>query len=444
MKRIAAFGLILISSAFSTTAFSSDSCTRLEGSLSFSNSPIYDNVVLSAGDSLTWPNVYSTTELSVDLIQTIVSGGPVQVSQLNGDVFFRIVTQPLELVVNYQFVNSGTTDPVEIEPQLLFQDIDNRSITNYEQLSFNKNKVVSYSLSSDSVISAKIEDQQLIFSSSESLNPHTPDNSVVVSFAPLESFEATYYVSEDRPLSWFFLNGEVTDCDGYDVVEWLPPAPIIEYPLNKTSTLSESITVSGTGFELTELNLVSSKDGHLCDTRADLLGAWQCDVNLSPGSHVLTARVQTQSGLISNWSLPVLILVSDQDGNGIIDSAECDGVIPCPDTDGDGIVDSLDPDNDNDGYPDEEDYGETGNDSDGDLIDDAWDVDETGGEDQNQDGFDDNLIDLLDPDIVTPGPSAPDNGADDPQLQVSVSSTGAFYFGLLLPLVLLLSCRKPS
>jgi outer membrane protein OmpA-like peptidoglycan-associated protein len=84
----------------------------------------------------------------------------------------------------------------------------------------------------------------------------------------------------------------------------------------------------------------------------------------------------------------VVILPTDADGDGISDGLEGTG-----DTDGDGIPDFQDPDSDNDGIPDiEEEMNQpplSGDDADGDGIDDAIDVDATGGTDINGDGIDD-------------------------------------------------------
>ncbi len=98
----------------------------------------------------------------------------------------------------------------------------------------------------------------------------------------------------------------------------------------------------------------------------------------------------------------------DADGDGIPDSAEIDSdndgiadivelrgnpAVP-PDADLDGIPDFRDPDSDNDGISDAEEASGnvalSGSDQDGDGIDDAIDVDQTGGPDANSDGIDDN------------------------------------------------------
>ncbi|MVF13200.1 hypothetical protein FT643_13750 [Ketobacter sp. MCCC 1A13808] len=60
-----------------------------------------------------------------------------------------------------------------------------------------------------------------------------------------------------------------------------------------------------------------------------------------------------------------------------------------PDTDLDGIANYLDPDSDNDGIPDILESGISGVDTDLDGIDDVFDVDQTGGFDTNNDGIDD-------------------------------------------------------
>lgn len=81
-------------------------------------------------------------------------------------------------------------------------------------------------------------------------------------------------------------------------------------------------------------------------------------------------------------------LDQDQDNDGIADSVEGTG-----DSDGDGLMDALDRDSDNDGLPDmfESDRPiPLGLDTDLDGIDDAYDVDATGGLDNNNDGIDDN------------------------------------------------------
>jgi len=60
---------------------------------------------------------------------------------------------------------------------------------------------------------------------------------------------------------------------------------------------------------------------------------------------------------------------------------------PLPDTDGDGLPDHVDPDQDNDGIPDVLESGAWGYDSDGDGIDDRWDADTPGNIDLNGDGI---------------------------------------------------------
>lgn len=90
---------------------------------------------------------------------------------------------------------------------------------------------------------------------------------------------------------------------------------------------------------------------------------------------------------------------SDTDGDGIPDSIDKDTdgdgipdiVEGLGDLDGDGIPDNLDTDSDNDGISDGVEAGVSGIDTDGDDIDDAFDVDQTGGSDANGDGIDDSF-----------------------------------------------------
>lgn len=77
---------------------------------------------------------------------------------------------------------------------------------------------------------------------------------------------------------------------------------------------------------------------------------------------------------------------SDEDHDGAPDIIET-----IVDSDGDGIPDCFDVDSDNDGIPDALESGLTGQDSDNDGIDDAFDVDATHGIDANLDGIDDNF-----------------------------------------------------
>ncbi|WP_018275935.1 putative Ig domain-containing protein [Teredinibacter turnerae] len=93
----------------------------------------------------------------------------------------------------------------------------------------------------------------------------------------------------------------------------------------------------------------------------------------------------------------------DEDGDGIPDIIEGTG-----DDDGDGIPNYADIDSDNDGILDNQEEGISGKDSDNDGIDDSFDVDETGGVDLDNDGIDDGYVlrdtdedgipDMLDPD----------------------------------------------
>jgi outer membrane protein OmpA-like peptidoglycan-associated protein len=77
----------------------------------------------------------------------------------------------------------------------------------------------------------------------------------------------------------------------------------------------------------------------------------------------------------------------DANGDGIDDNATT------PDSDGDAAPDYLDSDADNDGVPDAVEGGASGNDTDADGIDDAYDIDQTGGADANFDGIDDAVVD---------------------------------------------------
>ena len=79
---------------------------------------------------------------------------------------------------------------------------------------------------------------------------------------------------------------------------------------------------------------------------------------------------------------------SDNDGLPDAIEAGMSAGVP-RDTDGDHIPDYLDRDTDNDGVPDALEGGALGVDTDGDGIDDAFDVDTLGGSDANHDGVDD-------------------------------------------------------
>ena len=102
----------------------------------------------------------------------------------------------------------------------------------------------------------------------------------------------------------------------------------------------------------------------------------------------------------------------DSDGDGIdnrfdVDAtagvdANSDGILDAlPDTDNDGRADMRDPDADNDGLPDAYEAATTMLDSDGDGIDNRFDVDVTAGVDANNDGIDDNAIIDTDGDGLT-------------------------------------------
>ena len=93
---------------------------------------------------------------------------------------------------------------------------------------------------------------------------------------------------------------------------------------------------------------------------------------------------------------------SDADGDGIDDAIDVDNTggndldgdgvddaLGPADSDGDGMPDYLETDSDGDGIPDSVETGVTGVDSDLDGIDDAFDVDQTGGVDADGDGVDD-------------------------------------------------------
>jgi len=116
---------------------------------------------------------------------------------------------------------------------------------------------------------------------------------------------------------------------------------------------------------------------------------WTCTATtpISEGIYTFTAEIDDGIGNIRIVSFNVDIDL-DADNDGIPDVVE--GTV---DTDGDGISDYLDADSDNDGIPDSAEDTSlptlTGNDSDGDKIDDAIDTDNTGGMDVNGNGIDD-------------------------------------------------------
>ncbi len=89
---------------------------------------------------------------------------------------------------------------------------------------------------------------------------------------------------------------------------------------------------------------------------------------------------------------------ADDDGDGIPNLLE-----GLDDTDGDGIPNYLDADSDNDGIPDGLEAGVTGNDSNGNGIDDAFDAETLMVDDSNNDGLADNVLP-----IDSDGDSIPD------------------------------------
>ncbi|TCS42355.1 choice-of-anchor L domain-containing protein [Reinekea marinisedimentorum] len=141
-------------------------------------------------------------------------------------------------------------------------------------------------------------------------------------------------------------------------------------------------------------------------------GAWACTpaTAIDEGDYIYTAEVTDANDNTQVISVYVWI-DQDSDNDGIPDVIEGD-----TDTDGDGKVDSEDTDSDNDGIYDYEEGTAvtlTGTDSDADGIDDAIDVDETGGDDANDNGIDDayegvdsdgdGVIDTLDADSDNDG-----------------------------------------
>ena len=115
----------------------------------------------------------------------------------------------------------------------------------------------------------------------------------------------------------------------------------------------------------------------------------------------------------------------DQDKDGIADVTEGNG-----DTDGDGVADYLDRDSDNDGLSDAFETDRptpSGNDFDNDGIDDTYDVDMTGGLDDNQDGVDDQFIEVdtdLDGVADYKDTDSDDDGLSDTLEQLLTSLTG--------------------
>lgn len=129
----------------------------------------------------------------------------------------------------------------------------------------------------------------------------------------------------------------------------------------------------------------------LADVRpAQPMNNWQCEVSsaLPDGSYTFSATVEDNVGNRVTDDFRVLIDV-DSDNDGLPDVIEGLG-----DSDGDGIPDFQDVDADGDGILDADEVALTGNDSDQDGIDDAFDVDQTGGDDVDGDGIDDDFSPL--------------------------------------------------
>ena len=114
--------------------------------------------------------------------------------------------------------------------------------------------------------------------------------------------------------------------------------------------------------------------------------------NIAPGN------VLSFDDLFISFTLNSLI-TADSDGDGIDDQfdkdADGDGIPDAiegaTDTDGDGRANFLDLDSDNDGILDAVEAQVSGVDTDGDGVDDIYDVDQTGGTDADFDGVDDAL-----------------------------------------------------
>jgi hypothetical protein len=159
----------------------------------------------------------------------------------------------------------------------------------------------------------------------------------------------------------------------------------------------------------------------------------------------------------------------DVDISGGVD-ADNDGIDDAlieTDIDNDGLPDYLDTDTDGDGIPDNIEQmllAPSGNDIDFDGIDDAYDVDVTGGTDANNDGIDDAVLDLSDMDgdgilnfrdLDSDGdgyPDADENGdynndgvpdytQEDAGFKTGLSGSGSFNFTSLFGLMLLALVR---
>ncbi len=104
-------------------------------------------------------------------------------------------------------------------------------------------------------------------------------------------------------------------------------------------------------------------------------------------NEVVVTITDSASNTSTDVSTTELTIDVDIDDDGIPDANEA-----ATDSDGDTVNDNLDLDSDNDGIPDTVESGASGNDIDGDGIDDTFDVDQTSGVDANGDGVDDNVL----------------------------------------------------
>ena len=180
-----------------------------------------------------------------------------------------------------------------------------------------------------------------------------------------------------------------------------PNAPLIVSPSDQNVMVKSTPAVSGTAEAGATVTVLVSHSGNsdlsACMATTDNIGSWSCVSSALPiGPSQFKAFALDIAGNTSvDSSVTSVTLVTDSDNDGLMDSWECSTPSTpstCEDSDQDGIYDYLDNDSDNDGVPDSIEAGVEYSDADGDGIDDHFDVDATGGVDNNNDGIDDGAI----------------------------------------------------
>ena len=278
------------------------SCAALSVPLRFTEFENNLGTQMVPGSSMTWLNVAELQDgTQVNMVMTLLSdtsGGPIEVTNDGDDVYIDVDNEGSALSMRFEFVDQND-QPVVLAPSFYVQDLDKVDSTNWENLVIHEDTLVSYFFEGDEDLGSELTLEidatsgLYTFGSKIDLNPHSSVNSVQLQLQPVSTFVLDFIIGEDRPLSWFFLDGNAEDRFSEPteaVIDQTPPvAPVITTPEQNAVFTDAQVSIGGTAESNNWVSVFEGTD-LVCTTISTPAGYWSCDGNFALGSHTVFAE----------------------------------------------------------------------------------------------------------------------------------------------------------